>query len=91
MLHFAFAGLGALEAHSAAHVDNAASNAVSRGLGYEFTHRSNEGFGDQRAEEWHMILRRSTWETHPAHQRDDIEIVGLDDKLDWFIAEPPAG
>src|SRR3954452_25599868 len=35
ILHLAFAGLGAREATSEAFVDNTASNAVSRALGYE--------------------------------------------------------
>lgn len=86
VLHFAFAGLGALEAHSEAHVDNAASNAVSKALGYEFTHRQNASFAGERHEQWKMILRRQVWQEHPLHQRGDIEIIGLDPVRDWFIA-----
>lgn len=80
-LHLAFAGLGALEAESEAHVDNAASNAVSRKLGYEVTHRQNSIFGDQRSEIYNLLLRREVWEQH---RRDDIEIIGLDTCLDMF-------
>lgn len=89
VLWFAFEGLGALEAKSEAHVDNAASNAVSRSLGYEFTHRSNASFAGELAEQWNMILRRDVWESHPAHQRDDITIEGLTPVLDWFGVEAP--
>jgi len=85
VLHFAFAGLGALEAHSEAHIDNAASNAVSAAMGYEVTHSQGSMFGDERHELYKMILRRATWESLDVHQRDDIEIEGLEPVLDWFI------
>jgi len=74
-LHLAFAGLGALEATSEAHVDNQASNGVSRSLGYEITHRENSRFGDERGEVFNLLLRKEAWQQY---QRDDIEIVGLD-------------
>lgn len=80
-LHLAFAGLGALEAHSQAHVDNHASNGVSRKLGYEVTHRQGSTFGDERAEAFNLILRRTVWEQN---RRDDIEIIGLDGCIDMF-------
>ena len=86
VLHFAFVGLDALEAHSQAHVDNHGSNRVSQALGYEVTHREGARFGDDRAESYKLVLRRDVWEQHPAHQRDDIAIEGLDGKLDWFVA-----
>ena len=75
VLHLAFEGLGALEAHSKAHVDNHASNAVSRKLGYEVTHREGALFGDVRGEVCNLVLRRDVWEQHRRH---DIEIIGLD-------------
>jgi RimJ/RimL family protein N-acetyltransferase len=80
-LHLAFAGLGALEAHSEAHVDNHASNGVSRSLGYETTHRQNSRFGDERGEVFNLLLRRAAWEER---RRDDIEIIGLDACLPLF-------
>jgi GNAT superfamily N-acetyltransferase len=43
MLHLLFDGLGAREARSTAHPDNAPSNAVSRALGYAPTARSHAG------------------------------------------------
>lgn len=80
-LHLAFAGLGAVEAHSEAHVDNDASNGVSRKLGYEVTHRQSSSFGDQQGDVYNLLLRREAWQ---ATRRDDIEIIGLDGCLDMF-------
>ena len=85
-LHLAFAGLGALEAESEAHVDNDASNGVSRRLGYEITHRQGSRFGDDRGEVYNLLLRKAAWEQH---QRDDIEIVGLDRCLRYFSEAGP--
>ena len=80
-LHLAFEGLGALEAKSEAHVDNLASNGVSRRLGYEVTHRHGAKFGDQRGEIYNLLLRRDAWEQR---RRDDIEIIGLEACLPMF-------
>jgi RimJ/RimL family protein N-acetyltransferase len=87
-LHLAFEGLGALEAQSEAHVDNGASNGVSRRLGYEVTHRESSAFGDQRGEIFNLLLRRTVWETK---RRDDIEIIGLDRCLEMFGLEEDSG
>lgn len=89
ILHFAFAGLGALEAHSEAHVDNQASNAISRSLGYEFTHIERGSFAGQPADQWKMIMRHTDWVANPVHQRNDIDIAGLDGVRDWFGADQP--
>ncbi len=86
ILHLAFAGLGALEAKSQTRVGNAASNAISEALGYETTHRDHFLFGDERAEQFNMLMRRVDWEQHLLHRRDDITIDGLEPVLDWFIA-----
>lgn len=86
-LHLAFAGLGALEAESAAHVENTASNGVSRKLGYETTHRQLSKFGDQRGEIFNLLLRRDKWETL---RRDDIEIIGLDPCVPLFGLDEPS-
>ena len=90
VLHLAFAGLGAMEAKSQTRVGNMASNAISEALGYETTHRDHFMFGDERAEQFNMIMRRADWEQHPLHQRDDITIEGLESVLDWFIAPAAA-
>ncbi|MBL7255763.1 GNAT family N-acetyltransferase [Paractinoplanes lichenicola] len=74
ILHLAFAGLGAREASSDAFADNAASNAISRGLGYEpngtdwDTRRGEPGLIQQ----WR--LTREAWERT---RRDDVELTGV--------------
>jgi len=74
ILHLAFDGLGAAEAHSEGAVDNAGSNAVSERLGYErngmawATHQDKPVLGQR----WH--LDRTTWETR---RRDDITMSGV--------------
>ncbi len=75
VLHFAFEYLGALEAHSEAHVDNAASTKVSTSLGYEITGREGSLFGDQRGEVNKFQLNRELWQQH---RRDDITVEGFD-------------
>jgi len=86
ILHLAFEGLGAVEAHSAAFPDNAASMATSRSLGY----RSNgeqlvlrRGRPDRLV---NLVLDRQTW---MARRREDIVIEGLQSCLDMFGA--PSG
>lgn len=86
VLHLAFAGLGAVEAHSGAWRDNARSHAVSARLGYEENGRRTEVRRDRPDE---MVLLRLTRERWEAHRRDDVEIVGLDGCLDRF-GLPPA-
>ena len=75
VLHLAFAGLGAEEAHSGSFADNPASAAVSRHNGYEpngeeILEREGEAARMQR---W--VLTRAQW---TPHRRDDITIEGLD-------------
>jgi len=74
ILHLAFDGLGAKEAHSEAAVDNAGSNGISERLGYErngtawATHQGQPVLGQR----WR--LGRETW---VARRRDDIEMSGV--------------
>lgn len=75
VLHLAFAGLGAEEAHSGSFVDNPASAAVSRHHGYapngeEILEREGT---PARLQRW--VLTRATW---TPHRRDDVTIDGLD-------------
>ena len=75
VLHLAFAGLGAEEAHSGSFTDNPASAAVSRHHGYEpngeeILEREGEA---ARLQRW--VLTRAQW---TPHRRDDITIEGLD-------------
>ena len=75
VLHFAFAGLGAEEAHSGSYADNPASAAVSRHNGYE---ANGEEIVDREGEPARMqrwVLRRANW---TPHRRDDISVEGLD-------------
>jgi RimJ/RimL family protein N-acetyltransferase len=88
VLHLAFEGLGADEAHSGAFHDNAASLATSRSVGYVDngeTRALRRGKPDR-------ILRvrmdRALWQER---RRDDIEIIGLDGCRDMFIASPEPG
>jgi RimJ/RimL family protein N-acetyltransferase len=75
VLHLAFAGLDAEEAHSGSFADNPASAAVSQHNGYEANGeeiRDREG-EPARLQRW--LLTRANW---MAHRRDDITIEGLD-------------
>jgi RimJ/RimL family protein N-acetyltransferase len=76
ILHLAFAGLGAREAGSDAFTDNAASNGISRALGYEpngvdWDTRRGEPAPIQR---WR--LTRDAWERT---RRTDIDLTGAEE------------
>jgi RimJ/RimL family protein N-acetyltransferase len=81
MLGFAFDGLGALVAETEAFLDNAASNGVSRALGYE-----ENGFGtlaphgEPRATQ-RFRMTVEGWRSRP---RPRITIEGLEDCRDLF-------
>jgi RimJ/RimL family protein N-acetyltransferase len=80
ILHLLFDGLEAVEARSGAHPENAASIAVSRGLGYRADGTERIVLGDGQAiEQVRLLLRRQEW-TH----RADITIDGLDGCRDMF-------
>lgn len=93
VLHFAFEGLGVLDATSGAYEDNHASIAVSTGAGYEpdgvnVVERSRGahapgGASRARALEQRFRITRDRW---AEHRRVDIEIHGLDEPLvrEWF-------
>jgi len=74
ILHLAFDGLGAAEAHSEGAVNNPGSNLVSERLGYErngvawATHRGEPVLGQR----WR--LDSDTWQTR---RRDDINMSGV--------------
>jgi RimJ/RimL family protein N-acetyltransferase len=86
ILHLAFAGLGALEAHSGAFFDNAPSLATSRSVGYQPNGEALAPRRDGAARMINVRIDRATWRER---QRDDIELVGLEECLDMFIAAPP--
>jgi RimJ/RimL family protein N-acetyltransferase len=83
ILHLAFAGLGAHYAQSRAFIDNDASIAVTRRLGYEDTGR--ELVVRREAPAWMLSFRlpRSRWEQR---RREEIVIVDLDACLELFGA-----
>jgi RimJ/RimL family protein N-acetyltransferase len=83
ILHLAFEGLGALEAHSGAFFDNAPSLATSQSLGYKSNGETLAPRRDGADRLRNVRLDRATW---LRRRRDDIEIVGLDGCLDMFIA-----
>jgi RimJ/RimL family protein N-acetyltransferase len=83
VLGFAFDGLGALAATTEALLDNAASNGVSRSLGYEET-----GFGSIAPEGVARVTQRfrmtaEGWRSRP---RPALAIEGLDGIRDMFGA-----
>ena len=86
ILHLAFAGLGAQEAHSGAFFDNAPSLATSRAVGYQANGETLAPRRDGVARIINVRIDRATWEER---RRDDIEIVGLEACLSMFIAAPP--
>ncbi len=83
VLGFAFDGLGARVAESSAFLDNAASNAVSRKLGYE-----PNGFGSLAPEgvareTQHFRMTADAWRSRP---RPALAIEGLEACRDMFGA-----
>ena len=81
VLAFAFDGLGARAAETEAYLDNAASNAVSRAVGYE-----ENGFGmlapfdtPRETQRFRMTVER--WRSVP---RPTVTIIGLDACRDQF-------
>lgn len=75
LLHLAFEGLGATEAATDAFVDNAASNGVSRAVGYR---ENGTTWATRRGEpallqRW--VMTRDEW---MPHRRDDIELHAVE-------------
>ncbi|MGH2684383.1 MAG: GNAT family N-acetyltransferase [Actinomycetota bacterium] len=85
VLHLAFAGLEAIDAHSGAYHDNHASIGVSRSLGYldnGVRRRRRRDRGDLQ------LLFRMPREVWTQRRRDDIDIEGLAPCLPMFGAGP---
>lgn len=85
VLEFAFRGLGALEAHSAAFEWNEASKRVSEKTGYAPNGEELLLAGAERVRTPRYRISRAEWESR---RRDDIEIIGLDQCLDLFGLGP---
>lgn len=81
VLHLAFAGLGATEAHSAAFADNEASLATSRSLGYTVNGETPVMRRDRADRQVNLVLDRARWEST---RRTDIDIEGLEECLPMF-------
>jgi RimJ/RimL family protein N-acetyltransferase len=81
VLHLAFAGFGARETTSEAFLDNEASNAISRSLGYD---ENGVTWATRRGEPFQLrrwVLARSRWETT---RRSDITLTGVEACLPVF-------
>jgi RimJ/RimL family protein N-acetyltransferase len=81
VLHLAFAGLGAVAAHSSAFADNPASLAVSRALGYQPNGVSRRAPLGEPQEHLGLRLTREGWEEH---RHCEVEVSGLDSCRDMF-------
>ena len=81
VLAFAFDGLGATAATSAAFLDNAASNAVSRSLGYVEDGRGALAPRGVSRETQRFRMTREMWRSRP---RPPVEIEGLDACKEMF-------
>jgi RimJ/RimL family protein N-acetyltransferase len=83
VLAFAFDGLGARYAESSAFLDNAASNAVSRGLGYEDNGRGALAPQGVSRETQRFRMTAEGWRSRP---RPPVAIEGLDACRELFGA-----
>ena len=81
VLAFAFDGLGAMVATTEAFLDNAASNGVSRSLGYEEDGRGSLAPEGVARETQRFRMTRERWRSR---DRPAITIEGLDACRGWF-------
>lgn len=89
VLHLAFAGLGAQEAHTSSFEDNAASLGVTRSLGYQPNGSGVDAREGAPVRHLRFLLTREEWQRR---RRDDIAIEHLDPCLPLLgLAEAPAG
>lgn len=81
VLHLAFAGLGAVEAHTSAFEDNPASLGVTRSLGYRPNGTQLDDREGTATRHLRFLLTSTDWE---AQRRSDIEIDNLDGCRDFL-------
>lgn len=81
ILHLVFAGLGAIEARTAAWADNAQSLGVTRRLGYEPCSSAPKISRGRARTHLDFVLTSERWQPN---RRDDITIEGLEPCLDLF-------
>jgi RimJ/RimL family protein N-acetyltransferase len=84
VLAFAFDGLGARYAESTAFLDNAASNAVSRGLGYEENGRGSLAPQGVARETQQFRMSAEDWRSR---ERAAVVIEGLDACRPMFVID----
>ena len=84
ILTFAFEGLGADEVTTSAWFDNAASNAVTRKLGYAPNGEEVHDREGVAAVLKHYRLDRATWEARPAEFRPHVQMEGLEPVRSWL-------
>ena len=87
VLHFAFAGLGAVEAHTSAFEDNPASLGVTRGLGYRPNGAQIDDREGKPTRHLRFVLTSADWE---AQRRSDIEIDNLEACRGFLGLDAPA-
>jgi RimJ/RimL family protein N-acetyltransferase len=87
VLHLAFAGLGARCAVSGAYLDNAASLAVSRKLGYREDGIESHSVRGAEATMRRLRLTRADWQ---AHRSAEVRIDGLEACLPMFGTARPS-
>jgi RimJ/RimL family protein N-acetyltransferase len=75
ILHLAFDGLGAKEAHSDAFVDNAGSNAISQGLGYD---PNGSDWATRQGEPALLNRWRLTRDSWERRRRNDIQLHNIE-------------
>ena len=75
VLHLAFEGLGAEEAHTSAFADNPRSLGVTRALGYEPNGSQIDEREGEAARHLRFVLRREQWEER---RRGDVTIDNLE-------------
>jgi RimJ/RimL family protein N-acetyltransferase len=87
VLHLAFAGLDAVEAHTSAFHDNAASLAVTRGIGYSPNGSQMDDREGSPVRHLQFVLTRTEWEKR---RRRDIRIENLDPCLPFLGLTGPS-
>jgi RimJ/RimL family protein N-acetyltransferase len=82
VLHFAFAGLDAVEAYTGAYEDNPSSLGVTRALGYEPNGAAIDNREGKAARTLSFVLTREHWEST---RRDDVTVTGLEPCLPFLV------
>ena len=78
VLHLLFEGLGGLRATTSAFADNAASNGVTRRIGYAENGVDVVDREGRPAESLRYVLDRATWGARPAALRPDVTLAGIE-------------